>query len=411
MAFLHSWTRTSFPRQAQESRRRGTCVINRLQISTDLKGFDMVTAVRWLAKQEHSAALAQLGSHISAIMKFGARADDDPFVQVKDLIMNFSRLQEEASSEAYRDEETLEDTEKEDLEADFAEHSSKLEAAVARSIDLDGEISALQSANGEDPFAGLKGLITELISQLQREALDADTAKQSSTLESAVPSSTESLNEGHPDKICEQFSDVVLDTCLTCDAKCKIASETCVKDNMFMVTDEINDTGVSLASEIIEMPVIQTQEKTRQVTNTHVQYVVDTVEVEKSKIIEETVQRMKPVIQEKISQVIKHTDFPLLQFLSKVVDMPVVGQQQASMVVEKTVEIPEIRTIWGTKTSESLNTARTRQNDARQQHEQQHEHQHHNNQQQSTRQAMQQQTEEKERERGERAERRERKGN
>ena len=33
-----------------------------LQTSTDLKGFDMMTAVRRLAEQEHSAALAQLGS-------------------------------------------------------------------------------------------------------------------------------------------------------------------------------------------------------------------------------------------------------------------------------------------------------------------------------------------------------------
>ena len=110
---------------------------------------------------------------------------------------------------------------------------------------------------------------------------------------------------------------------------------------------------------------------------------------------------MKPIIQEKISQVIKHIDIPQLQFLSKVVDMPVVGQQQASLVVEKTVEIPEIRTVWGTETYESLDTARTRQNDARQQHEQQH----HNNQQQSTRQTMQQRTGEKERERRKMAER------
>ena len=129
-----------------------TCVINRLQTSTDLKGFDMVTAVRWFAEQEHSAALAQLGSHISAIMRFGAGADDDPFVKVKDLIMDFSRLQEEASSEAYCDEETLKDTEKEDLEADTAKHSSTLETAVS---------------------------------------------------------------EGHPDEICDQTSDVVIDACLT----------------------------------------------------------------------------------------------------------------------------------------------------------------------------------------------------
>ena len=233
-------------------------------------------------------------------MKFGAGADDDPFVKVKDLTMDFSRLQAKASSEtnqkSHCDEETSMATEKEDLEDDTAKHSSLLETTVP-------------------------------------------------------------------------------DACLTCDTKCKVANETCVKDNMFMVTGEITVTGkhetetlaVSLAFEIIEVPVIQTQ----QVMNTHVQYVVDTVEVEKSKIIEETVQRMKPIIQEKIRQVIKHTDFPQLQFLSKVVDMPVGGQQQASMAVEKTVEIPEIRTVWGTETSESLDTARTRQNDARQQHDQQ----------------------------------------
>ena len=32
-----------------------------------------------------------------------------------------------------------------------------------------------------------------------------------------------------------QISDVVTDACLTCDVKCKVARETCVKDNMFMV--------------------------------------------------------------------------------------------------------------------------------------------------------------------------------
>ena len=51
-----------------------------------------MTAVRLLAEQGHSAALAQLRSRISAIMKFGAGADDDAFVKVKDLIMDFSRL-------------------------------------------------------------------------------------------------------------------------------------------------------------------------------------------------------------------------------------------------------------------------------------------------------------------------------
>ena len=81
-------------------------------------------------------------------MKFGAGADGDPFVKVKDLITDLiSRLQAEASSEtnqkSYCSEEVSKATEKrEDLEADVAKHSSKLEAAVARSIDLDGEILA-----------------------------------------------------------------------------------------------------------------------------------------------------------------------------------------------------------------------------------------------------------------------------
>ena len=69
------------------------------QTSTDLKGFDMMTAVRRLVEQEHFAALAQLRSRISAITKFGADADNDPFVKVKDLITDLIRLQAEASPE------------------------------------------------------------------------------------------------------------------------------------------------------------------------------------------------------------------------------------------------------------------------------------------------------------------------
>jgi len=55
--------------------------------------------------------------------------------------------------------------------------------------------------------------------------------------------SSESVNEGHPDKICDQVSDAVLDACLTCDPKCKVACETCVKDNMVMVAGEITVAG------------------------------------------------------------------------------------------------------------------------------------------------------------------------
>jgi len=51
--------------------------------------------------------------------------------------------------------------------------------------------------------------------------------------------SSESVNEGHPDKLCDQVSDAVLDACLKDDPKCKVACETVTKDNMVMVAGEI----------------------------------------------------------------------------------------------------------------------------------------------------------------------------
>jgi len=51
--------------------------------------------------------------------------------------------------------------------------------------------------------------------------------------------SSESVNEGHPDKVCDQVSDAVLDFCLATDPKSKVACETATKDNMVMVAGEI----------------------------------------------------------------------------------------------------------------------------------------------------------------------------
>jgi len=51
--------------------------------------------------------------------------------------------------------------------------------------------------------------------------------------------SSESVNEGHPDKLCDQVSDSVLDACLKDDPHSKVACETATKDNMVMVLGEI----------------------------------------------------------------------------------------------------------------------------------------------------------------------------
>ena len=50
---------------------------------------------------------------------------------------------------------------------------------------------------------------------------------------------SESVNEGHPDKLADQVSDAVLDACLQQDPDSKVACETCTKTGMVMVFGEI----------------------------------------------------------------------------------------------------------------------------------------------------------------------------
>jgi len=51
--------------------------------------------------------------------------------------------------------------------------------------------------------------------------------------------SSESVNEGHPDKLCDVVSDAVLDACLAQDPDSFVACETASKTNMVMVFGEI----------------------------------------------------------------------------------------------------------------------------------------------------------------------------
>merc|ERR1719414_2463482 len=67
----------------------------------------------------------------------------------------------------------------------------------------------------------------------------ADPAQKKARSERVFLFSSESVNEGHPDKLCDQVSDAVLDACLIEDPKSKVACETATKDNMVMVAGEI----------------------------------------------------------------------------------------------------------------------------------------------------------------------------
>lgn len=50
---------------------------------------------------------------------------------------------------------------------------------------------------------------------------------------------SESVSEGHPDKVADQISDAVLDTCLSVDPMSRVACETLVKNNTVILAGEI----------------------------------------------------------------------------------------------------------------------------------------------------------------------------
>ena len=60
---------------------------------------------------------------------------------------------------------------------------------------------------------------------------------------------SESVTEGHPDKLCDQISDAVLDGILTQDPQARVACETCVTTGLIMVMGEITtNANIDVAS-------------------------------------------------------------------------------------------------------------------------------------------------------------------
>ena len=67
---------------------------------------------------------------------------------------------------------------------------------------------------------------------------------------------SESVTEGHPDKICDQISDAVLDACLAVDPQSRVACEAAVTTNLAMVFGEIT-TQAELDVEAIVRRVVR----------------------------------------------------------------------------------------------------------------------------------------------------------
>src|SRR2546421_2908116 len=68
--------------------------------------------------------------------------------------------------------------------------------------------------------------------------------------------SSESVGEGHPDKVCDTISDAVLDACLAQDPTSRVACETYAKSNLVVVGGEIT-TKAKLDSNLITRQAIR----------------------------------------------------------------------------------------------------------------------------------------------------------
>jgi len=111
----------------------------------------VVRLVKKLAKDHHSAALAQLASRIAATMKYSGSNKDDVFGKVKGLIQDMiGKLEKEASEEAdekaFCDEELAKTgSKKDELDDDLADLNTRIDQASAKTAELKEETKELQA--------------------------------------------------------------------------------------------------------------------------------------------------------------------------------------------------------------------------------------------------------------------------
>ena len=66
---------------------------------------------------------------------------------------------------------------------------------------------------------------------------------------------SESVTEGHPDKLCDQISDAVLDALLTQDPNARVACETCATTGLVMVMGEVTTSAYVAIDELARQVV------------------------------------------------------------------------------------------------------------------------------------------------------------
>jgi len=127
---------------------------SKMQTRADLANSEVITLVKKLAHDHHSAALAQLASRIAVIARYGSKNGGDPFAKVKGLIGEMiTKLEKEAEAEAtekaYCDEEMAKtEAKKSELDDDIAKLTNSIDKAAARSASLKEEVVELEKELG-----------------------------------------------------------------------------------------------------------------------------------------------------------------------------------------------------------------------------------------------------------------------
>merc|ERR1719160_260402 len=139
-----------------------TTAASMLRTRADLANSEVVAVVKKLARDHHSAALAQLASRIAVVVRYGGKDGADPFSKIKGLISEMiTKLEKEAEAEAtekaYCDEEMAKtEAKKAELEGVIAKLSNKIDRAASRSgalkeevVELEAELAALAKTQSE----------------------------------------------------------------------------------------------------------------------------------------------------------------------------------------------------------------------------------------------------------------------
>jgi hypothetical protein len=123
--------------------------------SADLAKFEAVRLVRDLARKERSAALAQLASKMTSLIKFGESAGSDPMAKVKQLVADMIATLEknaaaEATQQAFCEKETSESSAKKaDNQADLEKLATSIDSMGAKTAKLKEESATLQTELGQ----------------------------------------------------------------------------------------------------------------------------------------------------------------------------------------------------------------------------------------------------------------------